>query len=72
VEGGGLRADCLSPAHRWGHYLYELRDDAGLLVAKIACAPELLQVFGVQLGEQTSLTKQPVAEMREPLANTGA
>jgi hypothetical protein len=33
----------ISPAHREGHFLYELRDTRGEVVAKIAATPELVQ-----------------------------
>ena len=63
----------MAPAHRWGHFLYEIRDNSGTLIAKVASAPEFIEtVLGVPLGKQTSLTKQPAGETREPLANAGA
>jgi hypothetical protein len=67
-----LIAADLGPAHRHGHRLYEI-SEAGAVVAKIAAEPQFVEkVLGAQLGKQTSLTKQPAAEMREPCeANAG-
>jgi hypothetical protein len=67
-----LTATDLGPAHRYGHRLFEI-SEAGAVVAKIAAEPKFVeQVLGAQLGKQTSLTKQPAGETREPFeANAG-